>query len=112
MYGFQRHHNHTVSGFLRPFGFLTACPGHHTHNGTVRSHAPASSFLGDSGLISQKVIQIGVAVKDALLVLMQQFCQLVFFVVSIGGLCSIRELFFTQSSHRIIPIGNDAVSFF
>ena len=44
MYGFQRHHNHTVSGSLRPFGFLTACPGHHTHNGTVRSHAPALFF--------------------------------------------------------------------
>ena len=70
-----------------------------------------SSFLGDSGLVSQKVIQIGVAVKDALLVLMQQFCQLVLSVITVGSLCSIRELLFTQSSHRIISIGDDAVPF-
>ena len=42
---------------------------------------------------------------------MQQFCQLVLSVITVGSLCSIRELLFTQSSHRIIPIGNDAVPF-
>ena len=71
-----------------------------------------SSLFCNVGLVSQKVIQIGITVKDAFFIAMCQFCQLVFSVVSIGGLCSIRELFFTQPAQRVIRIGDDAVPFF